>query len=252
MGPIGGTGHGDKDTPDPGWVDRSVLEAVSWRLASELVRRHPHTTRIVHTHPGGGQYDCLTITTPDAQGGAIELNRNGTIQIRTRFDGTTHTRWDPVGWDDYLRADPRQFLDDLEHAGGLPVPAHVPAATPMTLTYRVLATIAAIAIKSVEPISIHSAHIDSSDGSGPNRDLDLFTMIPYRLRQPHDGDLLGAPGYRFWIVLRNQTSVLAFEQHEGLAWTLHDEQPVEVMAAYRNAGRHVLGVAADLIARSNP
>lgn len=41
------------------WNDRSVLEAASWRLASELVRRHPDTTRLIRAHPGGGQSDCL-------------------------------------------------------------------------------------------------------------------------------------------------------------------------------------------------
>ena len=165
MGPSGGAEHGNGQASAPGWwVDRSV--AVSWRLASELVRRHPHSTRLVHTHPGGGQYDCLTMTTPDACGGAIELNRNGTIQIRERFDNQP-ARWAPATWDDYLRADPRQFLNDLEHAAGLPAPARVPSATPMTLTYRVLAAIAATVIKSVEPIGIHSGHIDSAGGKPP-------------------------------------------------------------------------------------
>jgi hypothetical protein len=59
------------------WVDTSVLEAASWRLASELVRRHPLSTRVLHTRPGGGQYDCLTITSPTADGGVevIEFAR---------------------------------------------------------------------------------------------------------------------------------------------------------------------------------
>ena len=39
------------------WENRSVLEAASWRLASELVRRHPDTVRLTGAHPGGGQSD---------------------------------------------------------------------------------------------------------------------------------------------------------------------------------------------------
>src|SRR5437588_367965 len=35
--------------------DRSVVEAASWRLASELVRRHPTALRLIRGHPGGGQ-----------------------------------------------------------------------------------------------------------------------------------------------------------------------------------------------------
>lgn len=43
------------------WVDRSILEAASWRLASELVRRHPQSTRLIRAFPGDGQYDVLWI-----------------------------------------------------------------------------------------------------------------------------------------------------------------------------------------------
>ncbi len=40
----------------------SVVEAASWRLGSELVRRHPHHLVLLRTHPGDGQHDCLTPT----------------------------------------------------------------------------------------------------------------------------------------------------------------------------------------------
>lgn len=244
------TGDTEYDATQPpeqgGWVDRSVLEAVSWRLASELVRRHPRTTRIRHTHPGGGQYDCLTITTPNFHGGAIELNRHGTIQIRERFDEQPATS-DPFTWDRYLRADPHQFLHHLEQTAGLRAPAQVPAVTPMTLTYRVLAMIAATATKSVRPIDIESGYFDSSDGGFPNRDLDLFPATPELLRHPRDEDLFGQPGYRFSIVRHAGGPILAIEQHEGLAWTRSRLGPVDLHAAYRSAGRSVLAVAAELL-----
>lgn len=67
------------------WTDRSVLEAVSWRLASELVRRHPDTTRLIRGHPGGGQSDCLWILPTASEHGDIRLNRHGTIQVLERF-----------------------------------------------------------------------------------------------------------------------------------------------------------------------
>lgn len=44
-----------------GWQDRSILEAASWRLASELLRRHPQTLRLIRGHPAGGQADGLWI-----------------------------------------------------------------------------------------------------------------------------------------------------------------------------------------------
>jgi len=85
-----------------GWDDGSLLEAASWRLASELVRRHPSAVRLIRAHPGGGQYDCLCVV-PHETGleGGVNLNRNGTIQVQHRFDGRT-PQWDPVEWDDYF------------------------------------------------------------------------------------------------------------------------------------------------------
>jgi hypothetical protein len=161
------------------WVDRSVLEAASWRLASELVRRHPNTTRLIRAHPGGGQSDCLWILPTAGARGDVRLNRNGTIQVLERFDGRPANAWQPSGWDEYLRSDPRQFLHRLEVSAGLPVPQQVPPATPTTLTYRVLAAIASTAVKSVHPIDIQPGMIDTSGyGGGHNAALSLFGAIP--------------------------------------------------------------------------
>ncbi len=53
-----------------------------------------------------------------------------------------------------LSADPREFLHALDVGSGLPVPTSVPTATPRTLTFRVLATIAETGFKTVDPIEI--------------------------------------------------------------------------------------------------
>lgn len=230
------------------WIDRSVLEAASWRLASELVRRHPLTTRVLHTHPGGGQYDCLTVTSPTTNGGKIHLNRNGTIQVHQRFDDLSEPQWEPTSWDEYLRADPREFLDGLERAAGLPTPPHVPPSDPMTLTYRVLAALAASAVKSVHPIEIHSGYIDTSGyGGGPNDALDLFPAIPDELRRSRAADLFGEPGYRFWLVLRDRVPILAFEQDEGMAWTAHHAEGTDLLGLYELSRHNVLVVTLELL-----
>ena len=44
---------------------RSILEAASWRLTAELVRRYPDRFSVIETHPGGGQYDCITLIDED-------------------------------------------------------------------------------------------------------------------------------------------------------------------------------------------
>ena len=120
-----------------GWDDGSLLEAASWRLASELIRRHPTTTRLIRGHPGGGLADCLWVL-PDASGssGDVRLNRNGTIQVLERFDGLPGD-WEPTEWDEYFKADPREFLVRLEAGAGLTAPRRLPEASATTLTLRV-------------------------------------------------------------------------------------------------------------------
>jgi hypothetical protein len=102
------------------WVDRSVLEAASWRLASELLRRHPDTTRLIRAHPRGGQSDCLWVLPTAGKTGDLRLNRHGTIQVLERFDGRPAGEWRPTEWDEYLRADPRPAGDARD--------AHIPNA----------------------------------------------------------------------------------------------------------------------------
>lgn len=234
------------------WVDRSVLEVASWRLASELARRHPGAMRLIRGHPGGGQSDCLWFLPTVGTNGDVRLNREGTIQVLERFDGRPENDWEPTEWDEYLRAEPREFLHRLEVAAGLPVPQHVPAATPTTLTYRVLAAIASTAVKSVHPIEVQLGYFDTSGyGGGPNKALDSFPAIPPELRRAADDDLYGEPGYRFWIVLRDDVPVLAFEQDAGLAWTQHNDATFSVMDLYEESRRHLLVTALKLLRKAD-
>jgi hypothetical protein len=233
-----------------GWEDKSVLEAASWRLASELVRRHPTTLRLIRAHPGGGMSDCLWLLPLDGEVGDVRLNREGTIQVLERFDGREST-WEPTTWDEYLRADPRDFLHRLEISAGLPTPSSVPASTPRSLTLRVLAAIASTAVKSVHPIEIQPGMIDTSGyGGGVNRAaFDVFTGIPDELLAARPDDFYGHAGYRFWFVSRDAVPILAFEQREGLVWTSHHETPADLMGLYKESRRHLLTVVLKLLRR---
>lgn len=231
------------------WVDRSVLEAASWRLASELVRRHPTTLRLLRGHPGGGQSDILWLLDLAGGGGDVRLNREGTIQVWERFDGR-QPQWDPTDWDEYLRADPREFLHALEVAAGLPVPAEVPAATNRTLTLRILAAIAATSFKAVHPVEIQPGMIDTSGyGGGHNDEAFAPFAISEELLERHSDEFFGQPGYRFWFVLRDQVPVLAFEQDQGLAWTTHHGNAWNLMDLYVESRRHLLVTTMKLLRR---
>lgn len=233
--------------PDDAWYDGSILEAVSWRLASELVRRHPDTLRLIRGHPAGGQSDVLWITALDDGPGDLRLNRAGTIQVLARFDGSADLQLEPVQWETYIRADPRQFLARLEAAAGLPIRARVPAARPTTLTYRVLAALASMAIKTVHPISIQQGFIDTSGyGGGPNETLSAFE-IPQELLRTRPDDFYSEPGYRFWIVHLDDAPILAIEQRAALAWVPHRAQAISLMDLYARANRSVLVAVGELL-----
>ena len=234
-----------------GWADRSVLEAASWRLGSEIVRRHPDETRLFHGHPGGGQYDVLWVRSPDGNGGDIPMNRNGTIQVHARFDGEPVRDDVIISWDDYLRAEPVEFLQGLESAAGLDAVNKAPSSTARSLTYRLLAAIAATAVKSAHPVAIESGFIDSSgDGGGPNGDHDAFA-IPGELLRARDDNLYGEPGYRFWVLRRDRTPLLALESEVGCLWTRHQQDGVHLMTLYNECQRNILQAAVTVLSRAD-
>jgi hypothetical protein len=229
--------------------DRSVVEAASWRLASELVRRHPTVVRLIRGHPGGGQSNCLWLLPLIDDKGDVRLNRVGTIQVLERFDGRSAVGWRPTEWSEYLFAKPRGFLDRLEREAGLPTPSPIPGPTPRTLTYRVLAAIAASAFKSVHPIEIQQGFVDSSGyDAGQNPSLDGFPIDPERLRSQPD-DFFGEARYRFWIVVRDEVPVLAVDQADAFAWTPDDSSPLQLMGLYERSQRHLLTTALEVLCR---
>ena len=51
----------DDEHRRPALPSRSMIEAASWHVAAELVRKAPSALTVAELHPGGGQYDCLTV-----------------------------------------------------------------------------------------------------------------------------------------------------------------------------------------------
>lgn len=234
-----------------GWDDGSVLEAASWRLASELVRRHPGRVRLIRGHPGGGLSDLLWLLEEGEvdDGGDIRLNRNGTIQILGRFDGN-ESDWEPTGWDVYLKSDPRVFLKQLEAAAGLSAPKPIPASTPISLTLRVLATMAAMTAKMPNPIEIESGYFDTSGYGGGVNDtaFESFAQIPRGLRETQESDGKFVPEQRFWFAKRGEEFVLALEQSNGFSWSPRRSEPLDLMREYKAAGRDTFALTLRLLA----
>lgn len=53
----------------------------------------------------------------------------------------------------------------------------------------------------------------------------------------------------FWVVLRDEFPVLAFEHRVGLAWTQHHNVSFSLMSLYEESRRHLLVTALKLFRR---
>lgn len=217
--------------------DRSVVDALSWRLASELLRRHPHDLWLNRGHPGGGLYDCLMI---GSGGGSpkLMLNREGTIQIHGRFDEGA-SNWRPATWEQYLRADPAAFLLDLEASAGLPARSPAASSRPVLL-YRVFAVLSALTSKHPDPYVFEQAYIDSSGyDDGPNDAIAAFPAAAAELAKARSVEPRTEPGFDYWMVFRRGEPQWAFERSSARVWTHKSSKSADLMKLYDQAGRDI-------------
>ena len=70
----------------------TVVNAGSWTVAVEFTRAAPGL-QVFETHPGGGQYDCLTLVADDVK---VDINRVGSIHAHASPTGE-HTPLIPAG-----------------------------------------------------------------------------------------------------------------------------------------------------------
>lgn len=217
--------------------DRSVIDALSWRLASELLRRHPHDLWLNRGHPGGGLYDCLMIGSGSGLP-KLMLNREGTIQVHGRFGGG-ESDWRPASWEQYLRADPAAFLLALEAAAGLPTSSPAASSRPV-LVYRVFAVLSALTSKHPDPYVFEQAYIDSSgDDDGPNDAIAAFPAAAAELAKARLVEPRSEPGFDYWMVFRRGEPQWVFERSRARVWTHKGSKPADLMKLYDRSGRDV-------------
>ena len=213
---------------------RQLIEAASWRLVAEILRRHPHL-QVVETHPGGGQYDCLSIllegdaSGPDSQ---IALNRFGGVHFFAGAD--RHHRW-PEFWNDHLSAsDPARVVREVCAKAGLPAVRRLPASTPAVVVYRFIAAFMATSVLGRESWECRNGYNDSSGMEGSYVRREWFGSFPAalaRLSVQLPDDPVGEPACRFWFICKSGKPQLCLET-TGLAWDLEGPE-FDVMKLYR-------------------
>lgn len=226
---------------------RQLLEAVSWRVVAEVARRYP-TIRVIETHPGGGQYDCLQLLldpASDQDRPGIVFNRHGSLHILAETTDSD-ARWETF-WSDYLAAeDPRTVVNELCNRARLPRVRRLPRSTASVIVYRFIAAYLASTVLSRVRWECRNGFFDSSGEDCTVRE-DWFASYPKasaRLREERTDDILGQPAYRFWFLGDGEPRLCL--ETSGLAWDAEGNE-FDLPSLYRV--RHRIWPVVSFVAR---
>jgi hypothetical protein len=212
-------------------IERTVVEAASWRLAVLLARRHPNLV-VRREHPGDGQYEVLALRS--GRGCVIMLNREGTIQVHGRDDGA-EIRWEPLPWEEVIRRDMWSLVEALEDAAGLPPVDRAAASTPRVLVYRILSALAGLHTFA-DPVEITMGALDTSGyGAGPADWLEDYPEI--RERAANADSSHDEPRFAYWRAAARDLEV-AFDTNTGDVWSISGDR-INLATTYEKIGRRL-------------
>jgi len=196
----------------------ALTELASWTLATEVMRRAPKLLRIIETHPGGGQYDCLSMVRIVPHLHLCAFNRLGSFTAFGAFDSNPFgtDRWTQINvWERIARGEStRNVLDDICALLHLLVPSPLPAATPASLTYRVIT--AMLRIKTFSPVRwcCLNGVLDSSGVGGCEIRRGLFARFP-AVKAPSNSERSEDPvlsrATDFWFLCCGDEPVICLE-----------------------------------------
>lgn len=198
-----------KELP-PCELSTSVREILSWRLMAELLRRHPEIGTLIETHPGGGQYDCLTIF---GEGQSIaSLNRRGDFTPLFNWEAqVSHEQiWHPCLAEEGFTL----VLNKLSKALKMKVPKQLSKTTPEVLVYRVIAGLLGYSLLDKNPMECRNGQMDTSGEADHAHREAWFNSFPTALTERRQFDQSASPRanttYHFWFILRGKEPVLGF------------------------------------------
>lgn len=231
--------------PDIAGLDLAgpILEAASWRLTAELVRRYPDRFSVVETHPGGGQYDCITLIDEDKNSSLerVDLNRVGSIWVHRR----DHSSWTWRNcWHELVTAhDLEPQLDRLRAQAGLPAvdtaPAdHLPKTTRSAVAYRMIAAFLAHQVFTSARWKCLNGYLDSEGMSSGvrNQFFDKFRAARERMEEEDSSRLFGTAAYDFWFLVEGDEPWVVIEPKQGFAWA-SDGRKTDLFAKYQRTHR---------------
>lgn len=228
----------DYGIEEPG--QRQVI-ARSWWLAAELTRRHPELL-VYEMHPGGGMYDVLALLGPPYMENPtrIMLNRAGSIQVHVGNQMQAISTWR----EQLLSADPRDVLERIERAAGLPSVKKAAPSTQRVLAYRFVSQVLTITAGDRHAWDVRN---EFDDNSGDWFDqveslrgyLQRFPLAQADARMSPQVGLWSEPESHFWAILRDDIPVALVSIEGGL---YVGSNQYDLMREYKRADRKVLPI----------
>lgn len=144
--------------------------AVTWRVLTELWRRHhtTHNLRLLETHPGVSERGQLCLLVNPRPGQVMDCPRlvlnlggpTGTFQVLASGQVQAEGRY---LWP-FLTENPVLVVDRLERHLGLNAPPSLPASTPQVLMMRLIAELLSAACLDRDGLGVETAWMDWSGG----------------------------------------------------------------------------------------
>jgi hypothetical protein len=197
---------------------------------------HTRKFTVIETHPGGGQYDCLSLYDKNATR-VVDVNRKGRLHIFNRVDGANSEGEAIDVWRAMINSDDLKFiLDEVCLRIGLSIPKQMPLATPDVLVYRFVAEFLAHTVFGQQQWECRNGFYDTSgEGEGTVDDFEFFPDAQERLQDQLSDDLFEQPAYRFWFLRREENALLCLET-TGLVW-LKDGTSYRLTDHYKRESR---------------
>jgi len=228
--------------------DTSISNALAWWVAAELLRRHPGALQVIETHPGGGQYNCVSVyRSPLSSPSSALVDMN--VDPGTHL---THASWfDRMGerfnWlEVLLAADRREYVvEQLERVEGLTVPPRTPSTTEQSIGALVIASFLERSILGPSHWTAANAVGDGEYGANPR--TDLLEALP-ELREEY-GAAASEPGieslYGVWFVgsasgggpFAMDQPAFAVDLAGGRLWKPGGGSSIDLMAKYQSVDR---------------
>lgn len=225
-------------------LSRNLIEAMSWTLVSEFLRRYPGTFSVFETHPGGGMYDCLSLYQSGVH--LCDFNRNGSIHLWANTQGSGPSKSIPDPWRLMLKQDsPRDLLNWICAGLQLEVPKKLPAADAPTILFRVVAAFLRMNAFDLHEWRVVNGVLDTSDfGGGCRSDVDAIPGLRERMRIAPAPRGHTDPSYSFWFLRRDEEPLVGFEIN-GTAWG-RTGATLNLVQRYRTT-RSLAAVVSDIV-----